>query len=320
MKQSYLISLYFIINFSLIASAQKIPTTSNSKEAISYYIKAQEFENFLELNQAESLYNKAIMLDSSFAIAHLRLGMLRNNYDYRSKKLNDALKYIDIVSEGEKLLLMARIDVYSNNYDGTKEFEFTKQLVEMYPQDEEANYLFGLVNLHHGRSNPNISIKYFEKALALKSNYTLVQSELINAYATINDYEKAKEIAQKLIELLPNSVEPLNTYAEIFMRSGNYVESIKQYDKVLEMNNTFPWALMGITTNLNFLDKHAEGREYLKRLENSTLSDYEYRHKWRAKVVSFLDEGDFANAINTLEQQKKESLSNKNKREPIFHI
>lgn len=320
MKPSYVIALYFIINFSFITHAQKIPITSNSKEAISYYIKAQEFENFLELDEAEALYNKAIMLDSTFAIAHLRLGMLRNNYDYRNKKLEDALKYVNIISEGEKLLLMARVDFYSRNYDGTKEFEYTKQLVEMHPNDAEANYLFGLVNLHHGRSNPDVSIKYFLKALSLKSNYILAQFELVNAYMTINDYEKAKQITKESIALLPDSVEPLNTYAEIFMRSGNYEESIIQYKKVLEKNSTFPWALMGITTNLNFLNKHAEGRESLKRLEDSTLSDYEYRHKWRAKVVSFLDEGDLINAIHTLEQQKQESLGKKNKREPIFHI
>jgi len=320
MKHSHLISFFIIANFSFNIYAQKIPITSKSKEAVSCFMMAQEFENFLELDQAEVLYNKAIMLDSTLAMAHLRLAMLRNNYDYRGKKLDDALKYVDFISEGEKLLLMARVDVYSNKYDGTKEFEYTKQLVEMYPNDELANYLFGLVNLHHGRSNPNIAIQYLKKALDLKSNYLKAQYELTNAYMTNNDYEKAKEITKKSIDLLPDSFEPLNTYAEIFMRSGNYEESIAQYKKVLEMNSVFPWALMGITTNLNFLDRHAEGREYLKRLEGSTLSDYEYRHKWRAKVVSFIDEGDFENAINTLEQQKQETISGENKREPVFHI
>jgi tetratricopeptide (TPR) repeat protein len=320
MKYSFLISLFFILNFSLSTTAQKIPITSNSIDAITYFNTAIELENLFELDQAEDLYNQALSLDSTFAIAHLRLGMLRDNYDFRKVKLKEALKHIDRVSEGEKLLIRARVDFYSDGYDGSKEFEYTKSLVEMYPNDELANYLFGLVNLHHGRNNPNISIEYFEKALDIKSNYLKAQYELTNAYIAIKDYEKAKEIAKKSIDLLPGSVEPLNTYAEIFMRSGNYEESIVQYEKVLEMDNSFPWALMGITANLNFLDKHKEGREYLKRLRGSTLSDYEYRHKWRAKVVSFLDEGDIENAINTLEQQKQESISGKNKREPVFHI
>ncbi len=320
MKPSYIIIFYFSLIISCNTYAQKIPITSNSKEAIALYIKARDSENFLELDRAEILYHRAIQLDSTFAIAHLRLGMLRDNYDYRNRKLNDALKYIDGVSNGEKLLINARIDVYVQSYDGTNEFEYTKQLVEMYPNDEEANYLFALVNLHHGRSNPEIAITYLKKALALKRNYTLVQSELVNAYMTLNEFKKAEETVRKLIGLLPNSLDPLNTYAEIFMRSGDYSESINQYNKVLVLNDSYPWALMGISTNLNFLDKHAEARTYLNRLVDSTLSDYEYRHKWRAKVVSFLDEGDFKNAVQTLEQQKNESLTKVNTREPTFHI
>ncbi|WP_298899107.1 tetratricopeptide repeat protein [uncultured Psychroserpens sp.] len=307
-------------DFTAIRQSPKIPITSNSTEAIRHYNQARTFENELNLDQAETLYQNALQLDSTFAMAHFRLAMLRDNYDYRREKLNDALKYIDLISEGEQLLIKGRVDFYSLGYDGSKEYGYFKELVALYPEDEEANYLFGFVNVHHGGHNPKLAIKHFKKAIDINSQYTAAYNELTYAYMDIKDYEKAKDIAKVYIELLPNSVNPLDTYAEIFMRNGEYQKSIEYYNNVLEIDTKFPWAIMGIAANLNFLDKHKEARQTLKYLDISTLSDYEYRHHWRSEIVSYLDEGDYKNATKTLEAQKQESLSGKNKREPIFHI
>ena len=310
--------LLLIIN--TISYAQKIPITSFSKEAILLYKDAWRLENTLKTNAAEEKYKKAIALDSSFALAHYRLAMLRDNYDYRKQKLGDALKFINTVSKGEKLLIQARVDFYLPGYDGSKEYSYVKELVALYPEDEVANYLFGFVNMHHGKSSPKLAIKHYEKAIAINPTYSFAYNELVYAYVDNTDYKNAIRIAKKYTELLPNSVLPLDTYAEIFMRNGEYEESIKQYKNVLKLDAKYPWALMGIAANLNFLNKHKQAREYIDRVAVNGLSDYEYRHKWKAKLVSFLDEGDYANAIKTLEAQKQESISGRNKREPLFHI
>ena len=77
---------------------------------------------------------------------------------------------------------------------------------------------------------------------------------------------------------------------------------------------------MGIAANLNFLNKHKEARIFLNKLNESKLSDYEYRHKWRSTIVSYLDEGNIKEAIATLKTQQEESLNGNNNREPSFHI
>ncbi len=319
MKNKLIFLLVVVLSWSSL-NAQKIPITTKSKEALTFYKKGWQHEDRLNLDEAEKMYSRAVSMDSAFALAYLRLAMVKDNYEVRRTQLKQAVKYIDQVTEGEKLWIKGRVDFYASGYDGSKEYGYFKKLAKLYPNDEMANYLFAFVNLHHGKKDTELAIHHFKKAIKLNPDFSKPYNELAYAYLENKDYDNAKRTVRNYIALLPNAVNPLDTYAEIFMRSGEYKKSIKNYKKVLKIDSQFPWALMGITANMNFLGKHKKGRLFLERLNESGLSDYEYRHKWRAQVTSYLDEGDLDGAINVLEAQKQESTSGRNKREPIFHI
>jgi tetratricopeptide (TPR) repeat protein len=310
-------ALLFIITS---INSQNIPITTKSKEALDFYKKGWQLEDKLELDEAEKMYQEAVNIDNTFALAYLRLAMVKDNYDVRKQQLIEAEKHLEHVSEAEKLWIKGRRDFYATGYDGSKEYGYFKQLVELYPNDEMANYLFAYVNLNHGVLKPDLAIHHFERAIKINSNFIRPYNELIYTYLEKKDFKNAKKITEKYIKLLPSSVNPLDTYAEIFMRSGEYKKSINIYNKVLKIDPQFPWALMGITANMNFLGKHKEGRNYTIKLEENHLTHYEYRHKWKALVTSYLDEGDFDQAITTLEKQKQESVTGRNKREPSFHM
>ena len=115
MTNNLLLFMTFVLAHHL--SAQTIPITSTSKKAIEHYETGWLLEDKLKLEEAEIHYRKALAIDSSFAMAHLRLGMVRDNYVNRREKINDALKYIDNVSQGEKLWILARQDFYSLEKD-----------------------------------------------------------------------------------------------------------------------------------------------------------------------------------------------------------
>ena len=239
MKNILKIITLFLFLISSQINAQKIPITSVSKEAVKLYKKGWLLENKLEIAVAEEAYNGAIVLDSTFALAHLRLGMLRDNYDFRRAKLKEAMKSISQVSKGEQLWIKARNAFYGSGNTGDKEYNLFKELVELYPNDEKANYFFGFVNIHHGKHDNKTAIKFYKKAIALNPDYVIPYNELAYAYAGINDFENAKEFAQTSITSLPTSVNPLDTYAEILMRNGEYKKSIKAYNKVLKLMGSF---------------------------------------------------------------------------------
>ena len=115
MKKTILLCTAILI-LGCSKSSEKIEITSTSKEAVLLYHKALELENMLKIDEAEKVYEKAILLDSSFAIAHLKIGMLRDNFEKRKQHLAIAMNNIDKISEGERIWILAR-----NKFYGTQE-------------------------------------------------------------------------------------------------------------------------------------------------------------------------------------------------------
>ncbi len=301
----------FAINLFGQTENRKITVTTSSKKALELYKKGFDFENKLQIDKAEISYKQAINLDSKFALAYVRLAMLRDNFDVRRKFIAEAIKHIDSVSEGEKLWILGRNAFYGMGKD-ENEYKFFEQLVKLYPEDEQANYIYGYLNHHHGGNNLPKAILHLEKAIKLNPNYALPYNDLAYAYMKANDFKNSERIIQKYINLLPNAANPYDTYAEMLMRNGQYAKSIKMYDKVLSINPKYPWAIIGKAANLNFLDRHKEARRILPKLNDLKLSDYEYRHKWRARVVSYIDEGKLDQAIKVLEEQYQDSIKREN--------
>ncbi len=318
-----------LASLSLISCAQnsksggenlKIPITTTSNEAKDYFLLALQYENKRENEKALEYVNKALDLDSTFAMAYMKKAILSGNFDLAKQQLGKAMEYVDGVSPGERLWIKGRNDFYGNGEE-FNEYEHFKQLVENYPEDENANYLFGLINFSHGNHEMEKAIGHLKKAIELNPNFTNAYNELAYAYLEISDFENARQAALKNTLLLPDKPNSYDTLAEILMREGNYAESIDSYRKVLDLDPTYPWAIMGIAANQNFMENHLQARKTLKQLDTleEGLSDYEYRHKWKSLVVSYLDEGNLDSALAVLENQKKSALDGLSPREPFFH-
>ncbi len=317
MHRLLIISCFFLI--VSCAKPYQIPITTTSKSALSFYQKGVQLENSQEEELAFKAYQQAIAKDSTFALAHLGLAMVSKDFSKRRVHVGKAMELRSEVSKGEQLWILARNKFYGNG-EGKTELAYFQQLVDLYPKDDQANYLFGYINVHHGNKNLPQAIQHLEKAIAINPKILKAYNELIYAYADNRAFEKAETTAAKQIELMPGKVLPLDTYAEVLMRQGKYKASIKAYEKVLKINPLYPWAIMGVAANLNFLNKHTEARQFLNKLAAiEDLSDYEFRHKWKSRVVSHLDEGDYDGAIQVLGQQKAMGIKEVNKHEPFFH-
>ena len=173
--------------------------------------------------------------------------------------------------------------------------------------------------MHHGKKEPVEAALYLKKAISIDSKFSKAYNELAYAYMSKQDFTNAEETIKEYMNLLPNHENPYDTYAEMLMRNHRYQESLDAYTKVLEINPEAPWAIMGASTNLSILGRYTQARSLLDKMNDIPLSDYEYRHKWRARICAYLTENKIDSAITTLQQQYNESASGVNKREPIFH-
>ncbi len=297
----------------------KIPITTNSEEARALYLKARSLENLQKTDSATLVLDKAIALDSTFAMGYLMKGMISGDFNNRRSQIAMAIKHLPKVSEGEKLWIRARNDFYGTG-DDSEEYELFKQLVQLYPEDAYAHHLFGFINYHHGNSNFDKAIEHLKKAIAIQPDFTLAYNELAYAYLEKRAFKKAKEAALKYIELLPDLPDPYDTQAEILMREGSYQQSIEAYRKVLQIDPNYAWSIIGTAANLNYLGKHTKAREFLTKLDSiAAMSDYNFRHRWRAEVVSYIDEGKLDSALVVLENQKQMGIHKTTTHEPLFH-
>lgn len=315
--------LLILIVFGSCGKTEKIntiPITTKSEKARQYYHEARHFQNQYELDSASNRIDKALEEDSAFAMGYLLKGMVSENFETRRMNVIKALDLSPQTSNGEQLWIKARNIFYGNQEGDSTELQYFNKLVELYPQDPYANFMYGFVNHHHNNSFLDTAIAYLKKAVALDGKLTLAIDDLAYAYLEIGDFKSAEKMALRNVGLLPNLATPKNTYAEILMRLGKHNQSIESYKKALAVDSNSAWSVIGIAANLNYLNKHVEARKTLDQLDAfNDISDYNFRHKWRGRVVSFIDEGKLDSAILVLENQKQLGLSKATTHEPLFH-
>jgi tetratricopeptide (TPR) repeat protein len=304
MKLVFLIYL-FSLNLCLDADCQKaIPITTSSIEAKDLYLKGFKLEDNGELASAKDYYKKAIEKDTSFALAYMAIALLQTEYAERKKLMAKAVSLINNVSEGERLWIAGRNAFYG---DGKREEElsFFEKLSALYPEDPVAQYLVGYMNHHHGRNDIQKAIKHLEKAIKIDPLFITAYNDLGNAYMEAKDFKNAERIFIHYIKLQPDKAKPVEKYAEMLMRKGEYNRSIIMYRKALVLDPNYPWTYFGLAANLNFKGKHTEARSILPAVSLLKLSERETYHIMHAYVCSYVDEGKFDSAIISLQEHER---------------
>ncbi len=283
-------------------SAQKlIQISSKNPEAIAAYQQGFKAADQGELSTAALLYAKALKYDSSFAMAYMQLSLLQEKFSERTRLMAKAMEHVALVSEGERLWIYGR-----NSFYGTgkreEEYNFFEKLVELYPEDPASQYLFGYMNHHHGRKDLTKAIHHLEKSVNLDSNYFTALDDLASAYMESEDFANAERIVLREIQLQPHNIKPVDSYAKMLFRKGDYYQSIAHYQKALQLDSVYPWSIYGIAANLNFLGRYQDARQYISKLKVVQLSERESYHLMLAYQCSYVDEGKIDSAIYILDQ------------------
>ena len=135
--------------------------------SVNYYNVALVYDSLREYELAVSYYKKSIRLDGT---------------NIRSMN-NLARIYIEEIKDFEIA------EVYLN------------QAVEIAPNDAEAYNLFG--NLSMLKSDYELALRYFKKAILLDKNYFKNYYDIGVCYFALNQYEEAKTNVKKSLELNP---------------------------------------------------------------------------------------------------------------------
>jgi tetratricopeptide (TPR) repeat protein len=275
----------------------KVPVTTNSKEALKFYLKGRDLMERLRYQEAQAYFEKALNLDPDFALAHLHKGMIYFGGNDFNQELKIAVSLVDRVSPGEKLKILG-MEAFANRLP-MKEQEYYQTLVNEFPNDERVHVLLG--NHYFFQADYNKAIGSYRRATEINPKYSPPYNQLGYSHRYLENYIEAENAFEIYIKLIPDDPNPYDSYADLLMKMGNFKKSIKTFEKALKQDPAFYSSLIGIANNLNLLGKHEQAREEIREALGTTTVPAEIRALKYTRVISFIDQGDLEGGLTELE-------------------
>lgn len=227
------------------ATATKIPITTSSEEARASLLEGRTLLDNLRRTESRAKFEQAVKHDPSFATGYVFLAVSAPSAADFFDAIGKAVAYAEGASEGEQLVIRALSSGARNDQDA--QLEALNALVALHPKDERSH--MRLANFYNGQADFESASVHFGHAVAINPQMPAAYNSLGYAKRFNDDLDGAKAAFEKYIELIPDEANPYDSYAELLMEMGDYDESIKGYQKALEIDSDFPSAYAGISIN-----------------------------------------------------------------------
>jgi TolB-like protein len=220
--------------------------TTRSLPALKEYLQGQKWLRRSAFKQAIPSYQRAVELDSTFALAYYRLATAggwteidESNLDRRY--MERAARFAGRLTKKDALLVQAKLALWRGNLDG---LEPLRQAVQQYPDDPEVWYLLGETSFHLGRQ-------------ALAS-----QAENDSAFARAVELDPG--FAPAYIHLIENA---FNYHAD----SARAARLVETYEKVTDGAESAQLSRLALSLAFGDGASHASARAGLDSLAGTAL-------------------------------------------------
>src|SRR5712692_1635467 len=167
--------------------------TTRSLEALQLYSRATDAMAQGDADKAQALLQSALELDSDFAMAHRRLARLYYSVGNREKELEHLTRAYNLrntVTDREQRLIEGSYYSVQGQYE--KAVESLVLLVNLYPDDPDAQYELALAYLYSG--NAGNAEKYLRQVLKLNPFSIPAYDYLVRVLARRNENAQAVEV------------------------------------------------------------------------------------------------------------------------------
>jgi tetratricopeptide (TPR) repeat protein len=280
-------------------SAIKLPVTTASQAA------AQRFESGMihyenhRWNLALDDWHEAIKLDPNFAQAYVWICFTTADPAEEAHDRAKAEALLKQVRPGEQLLIRWMAGFRENHY--VEAIAAMNDLLVMFPRDKRLNFLVGY--WLYRQDQYEFSRKLTMRALAEDSNYVTCYNQLGYIYSRLDDIDKALEMTEKYVELLPGQPNPHDSYGEMLRFAARYDEALAQYRLALKIDPTFYISQKELGETYSLMGKEEQARkeyekaidqapseglqaEYLQKLALTYVREKNYREADRAYLDS----------------------------------
>jgi len=311
------------ISFGLGVSTEEIgepfriaEVTTSFFEAYKYYRRG--LEDIWKWNPWEAVkkFEKAVEIDSTFAMAHLYLAVARERSGYFignpfadptpiRESIQLAKKHASKATDKERHFIDTYEAYYSRRYETAE--RLAVDLVKRYPDDKEAAYLLSQTSWY--ARNFDQSIQALERTLEIDPTYANIYNSLAYAYSRIQDHQKAISTIKKYIALQPDLWNPYDSAAEIYMRAGLYTDVSQICEAALKINPEWYYFYVYHAFSYLFMGDEEKAHDKLRQLRRlqpdeepwHTL-EIGYLFLYKAKYNKVLSE--FQNAVKIAQREQ----------------
>ena len=217
-----------------------LPATTKSTIAKTSFQQGMAELDLGNVKNARMSFNRAIKQDPEMGIAYL----------YRANTATSAKEFADDINAGKLKLASASnweklyADYLSTNLSGdrTKGIEILQRIASAYPNSARAQNDLG--NGYVGNNQFDKARELYQKAIQLNSKWAGGYSSLANSYM-FNDpknLKKAEEYSLKVVELAPKSAGAQITLGDCYRAQNEFAKAKTAYAKAVELNPTSPEA------------------------------------------------------------------------------
>ena len=222
--------------------------TTHSAVAYRYYLEGIEEMNRYRFAQARASLEKAIQVDSTFAMAwvaltdHWMVDVAGLSPEQQKNAMAKAVAHSERVSERERRYIAAMAKKFAGDLDGAiVDFE---ALVVDFP-DEKRGY-YELARLLPA-DRPQEAIAALNKVIELDPMDKMAYNQLAYRYQSVDDLEKSIWAINQYLHLAPNDANAYDSQGELYGFNGQIEQAIAAYEKAVAIDPTFllSWFKLG---------------------------------------------------------------------------
>jgi len=221
---------------TIVASEQKVvaDVTTSSLQAYNLFLRGdQDYDDFYYVD-ARRFLERAVELDSTFAMAYLRLAHTYSALGERQlwrSACERAFRLRDRATRKEALSIESYYAQFVQR-DRGKAYQLLKQLESEFPKEKHVYYRLSFFAAED-------TVARLKQALALDPSYGAALNELGYAYARRGEYQQALEALERYTAVFPADANPYDSMGEIYYFMGRLDDAIAKYKEALDIRPDF---------------------------------------------------------------------------------
>ncbi len=276
--------------------------TRNPENAVVLYERALILVDASKVDAAEAELRKVVVLQPNFYDAERLLGrVLLDRAGTDKTKVDEALVHLrnafhiypDDLATG-----MAIAQIYSVGGRPAEAEKVLASMLERAPDQRGVNYAYALVLTKLGRGAE--SLKYLERAVEVDPTFGLAIQQLIEIYQSTNQWQKAADVLQPLINDDPTNLDFQRQQAFFYLRAGQAEKARTRFTALLAADPKDTRTQYYLAESLSDLERYDEAEHIYRQLLEKTPDDPDVLASFGLAQVGRKKYDDAAKTFHTL--------------------